>query len=49
MPRYFEKIYDEDSKSEYYAYGTKRDYFLDRKNKDWEGTEFDFNDVDTNV
>ena len=27
VPRYFEKIYDEDSKSEYYAYGTKRDYF----------------------
>lgn len=34
-PKYFEKKVDEDTKAEYFAYGTKRDYWADRKKADW--------------
>jgi len=34
-PHYFVKTLDEDSKEEVYKYGLARDYWEDRKNKDW--------------
>ena len=39
VPRYFEKLRCPESGEEYYAYGTKRDYWEDRKNQEWEGME----------
>ena len=35
MPHYFVKVIDEDTGDEVWKYGLKRDYWEDRKNKDW--------------
>ena len=42
VPKYFKKIEDPDSKEEFYAYGPThgcRDYWVDRKNKDFKHME----------
>ena len=36
MPHYFVKAMDEDTQEEVYKYGLNRDYWTDRKNKDWD-------------
>eukprot|EP00354_Favella_ehrenbergii_P007122 CAMPEP_0170458438 /NCGR_PEP_ID=MMETSP0123-20130129/5407_1 /TAXON_ID=182087 /ORGANISM="Favella ehrenbergii, Strain Fehren 1" /LENGTH=75 /DNA_ID=CAMNT_0010722585 /DNA_START=1941 /DNA_END=2168 /DNA_ORIENTATION=- len=35
VPHYFVKVMDEDSKEEVYKYGLNRDYWKDRKTKQW--------------
>ena len=35
VPHYFEKVIDEDTGDEVWKYGLKRDYWEDRRNKDW--------------
>ena len=35
VPHYFSKTWDEDSQEEIYKYGLNRDYWQDRKKKDW--------------
>jgi len=36
VPHYFVKTLDPDSKEEFFKYGGKRDYWTDRRNKDWD-------------
>jgi len=36
VPHYFVKALDEDTQEEVYKYGLNRDYWTDRKNKDWD-------------
>lgn len=35
VPHYFVKTMDHDTGEEFFKYGGNRDYWTDRKNKDW--------------